>query len=329
MISIFGMHGLPPNVQSSGTIQLDASNEYAAGLIAFFESKAIRYVHFYVVTNTTDGDVNIALKDCNDTVQPAIPGSVLGSTQIAYTITTTGWKRVQLAADYTPAVGEEVFLTLDWVGGNNAIGLVGSDFLDNLHYSTGVSSSNTYNLACAFESTDGTFLKCSSYPYYRTALTLNTDSDPDEIGNLFIFPFMHKICGARFSIDLDYAADLYFYGSSNYYVSMPANRRYSTGRTLSSKFFANDIKVAPNETYRLVIKPTTSSSVSLYQADFPTSYETAARAAIEGGSGVTINKTYRTNAGSWTNTGNSVISILPIITAVGMPTPRTRGARVR
>jgi len=309
---------------------IDASTEYVTQLIIFKESKAIRYFHVYFSAVANAGDVRVSFQGINDTTLPSLMnGTILGVGNSAYgttTISAAGWYRIQLNTDYTPAIGDMCFLCVEptnfqtddsyTVGGS----LVRTS-IHNLykHYSAGGVSASNAIVSYALESTNGTFVLCDlPNPCYITLLTVDTSTTPDEFGNVFTFPTRCKIIGARFIGDLDRACDIKLYGTVTKTFSTVANRRYNANVNVGTAIFTSEYVVEANETFRMSILPSSSTSVTVRDYTYPTSYESAVKTMLFN-SNVTISKTSRKSAGVWTDDATKVVGIVPIISEIEIP----------
>jgi hypothetical protein len=323
----------------ASTITLDADGEYFSQLVKFLESKEIKYLHYRVTTVTTAGDVEAALCEIDSSLAPAFPNAILGVSNSAYNISTvssTGWKRVQLSTNYTPAVGDKCFFRtkmVNYVAGNIKVGSSATIHpYDHTTYTLSylggayAADSQVYQ-ACAFEATDGTFLRTSSPPMYSANRAFSSSSTPDEVGNLISLPFKHRIIGAQLSIDVDNACNIVLYNGGTSTISMIANVRNGTQRYPGREFFSTPITINANTSYRLVYKPTTTSNIGIGDSEFPPSYEAACKSSILQGASVSM--TSRTDAGAWTDTATAIINISPIIDQIDLSQNNFRGSNTK
>jgi len=319
-LSIFGFAGA-----GSYTV-LDNTGEYCSQLVTIHESLTIKYIHFYVTSVTTAGDVIASLNAVNSTSQPAIPGDILGSGNSAYataTISAAGWKRLELTSPLSVSSGDRVFIKIgsyNFVAGSYRIANVSSNlFYDNGNYHLTnlgtVDASATNRLCILLESTTGLMIGCTAIPFSSTALTVNTGTTPDEVGNLITAKYGYDVVGAYVHSDIDAAYDIImYYDGSTYSKSMSENERAAVTSNPFTVYFADKIHVIKGSTYRLVIKPTTTTSITFYECLFPTSYESLVLTNYF--SGETIVKTSRSDAGSWTDDSTKLTTILPIISGI-------------
>jgi len=317
--------------QAQGNTILDANGEYCAQLLIALETGTIKYFHFCVDTVTNAGDFKISLCAVDDTSQPSIPGAILGVGNSAYgtiTISTTGWKRLQLTSNYTFTKGDQFFVKIEHTNfqtgdsikfSNNAI----APSLEQVNYfltylGSVLSASVIVSLSIGLETVLGTFLNTICWPTTTNNFTLKTSDTPDEIGNLISLSYKHRICGASFIMDIDYACNIVLYGSSTKTYSLIANRRGNVNITIGDVYFADPYTAGANESYRLSMLPTENNAVAIRDMTFPTSYETLAKAAVLP-VGCSISKTYRTDAGAWTDDATKIASIFPIIDQIEIP----------
>jgi len=141
--------------------------------------------------------------------------------------------------------------------------------------------------------------------------TINTNSTPDEIGNNFQLPYRARASAAWARAGGSGDFDLVLYdsgGSVLASVSHDASMRQSAN-TIVTELFSSDVILEANTTYRIVMKPTTTTSCSVL------SYLDLNRNASPGLTNWQAQQ--RTDAGAWTNlTGEQVASIGLVIDQV-------------
>lgn len=309
---------------------IDANGEFGSQIIAFWESKPIRYIHIYFSTVGNTGDVMVSLKSINDGSLPSYPDAILGSGNSAYgtaSISTSGWYRIQLSSDYTPAMGEECFFVAGNTNFQSGDSLtVGSasvrQTVSNLYRNTYLGS--TYSagnqlIAFALESTDGTFLNYSiKNPCYITSLSVDTSTTPDEIGNVCTAQRDHTVIGVEFVGDVDGAVDVKFYGLSTLTASVVVNRRINANVGITRKYFSSAYNATAGESYRVSVLPTSTTTGTYRDYTYPTGYEAAVKANLFG-SDVIINKTTRKSGGTWTDDATKVCGVMPVISNINIP----------
>lgn len=133
-----------------------------------------------------------------------------------------------------------------------------------------------------------------------TATAYNTGSSSDEYALRFQVPMDMTIDGGWVRADIDGDADLVLYDSDGTTVlasgSFDASARPQTGAHNHHVNFS-PVNLLANTTYRLALKPTTGTSVTLYGF---TANSNALMAAAPGG-GTSWYRSNRADAGSWTD----------------------------
>lgn len=156
---------------------------------------------------------------------------------------------------------------------------------------------------CTIGYSDGTYPFNGMTPGATTApavVTFNNGSTPDEIGNRFTVPFPCQVSGFWTTADIDGDVEFVLYDSANAVLATVlidkdeeavATAAYHTYRPFAP------VTLVANAVYRLVAKPTSTTSLSVYRMTI------AAAAMMEQMSGgTTWYETSRTDAGSWTDT---------------------------
>lgn len=135
-----------------------------------------------------------------------------------------------------------------------------------------------------------------------TAQSFASNSTPDERGIYFKLPFTASVSGAWARIALTGDTDFVLYGSDGTTVLASASLDKDLGSSSGSAtgymvFFGADVTLTADTFYRLVIKPTTTTSMTLYDFDVNAA---AIMDAID--LGQNCYHTQRTDAGSWSET---------------------------
>lgn len=210
----------------------------------------------------------------------------------------------------TVTAGEMLGCVIDFVSfvaGDSvtvAGGLSGVQALGNAYTDDGSAGSYTKSgnyPALALKYADGTYA-CFDLPIWPlntiNSRTFNSGSTPDERGLHFTLPVTGACSGGWVRIDVDAAADLVLYDSGNTVLaSATITPARVTNSGLSTLVYWDPVTLSANQSYRLVVKPTSVSSVSLYDVDLSTA---ALQAGIPGGA--TWYSTSRTDGGAWTDT---------------------------
>lgn len=156
---------------------------------------------------------------------------------------------------------------------------------------------------------DGTYEAMGVIPANATGNpTFNSGSTPDEIGNRITLPFSCRAAGAWMYADIDNVASVVLYDTDGTTaletVAIVPNERSGTTTCYYFIPFSSSRTLTINSTYRIVLKPTSTSNVGY-------SRMTVLSAAQMGmlPLGTNCYETSRTDAGSWTDDNTSRISI--------------------
>lgn len=138
----------------------------------------------------------------------------------------------------------------------------------------------------------------------RTAVSIDTGTTPDEVGNAFTLPFPAKLNKVMVVLQSTVAAsdfDLVLYDSGGTPVATQSFDGDVYAGTGSNRFaflhLASEVSLSANTLYRIVIKPTTTNNVSM-------TYQVLAATTATMIGGGNIYMTQRTDAGAWTNYNN-------------------------
>lgn len=140
-----------------------------------------------------------------------------------------------------------------------------------------------------------------------STLTYNNGSTPDEIGNLFTLPFTCRLTGGwwRLALTAGAAFDQVLYGPDGSVIStISVDNDHMSGAAGPSVqlIFSDNPVIVGGIPYRISVKPTSATNVTIYSADFSSSaYRTP---TIWNGA---FQKTSRTDAGAWTEDSAKII----------------------
>lgn len=135
-----------------------------------------------------------------------------------------------------------------------------------------------------------------------TGTTFNSGSTPDERGLYFQVPFSCRVAGTWGLLSGTGDCDLILYDSDGTTVIATASLDKdvvagTAGNPLSLVTFAASPTLSASTNYRLVVKPTSVTNTTLYDADVGSA---AQMDAFDGGQN--FHYTQRTDAGAWTQT---------------------------
>lgn len=194
-----------------------------------------------------------------------------------------------------------------FVAGNMEIQtLGGNSAADNTHYvdhfTAAWAKDANASPIFALKYSDGTYAYISGcFPAKDSNVVgVNTGSTPDEVALYFQVPFSCKVNGAAIGVDLDEAADVVLYDSDGTTVlaskSLDADLRANTIR-VPHECQLTETTLLANTNYRLAIKPTTVTNISVPFIDV------AAQAIFDQMSGgQNMHWSQRTDAGAWSQT---------------------------
>jgi len=170
-----------------------------------------------------------------------------------------------------------------------------------LLYTTSWAKQNSAFPRLAVEYDGGTYpmiVGCNAAVNRITEQAFSSSSNPDERGNVIVPPFDATCSGLWASVTLDAVADLILYDSANNVLGSfsldpdirPATSAYNTFAPIPA------VTLAAGSLYRVSIKPTSTSTMRAYLADYVAN---AVLAALSGGTNVY--STTRVVAGGWTD----------------------------
>jgi hypothetical protein len=172
----------------------------------------------------------------------------------------------------------------------------------------------------------GTYAYLQGVVVGMNSLAISTSTTPDEIGNLWVPLVSQRVYGIEAVHDLDGDCDFILYDSnSGVLASVSADKDVRLAASAGTFLlpFSSSIQVAVGQSYRLVAKPSTTTSGTAFYTEVDTA---AARAACPGGAEFTY--TTRTDAGAWSQTTTRQAMILPMIDGIdnGISPNRVFGA---
>jgi len=332
----------PRPIYSTSTFGLATYNLIGAGTIK------IAYI-FRVPKNGTIDQVEW-LMSTPSTVQPmrvafqSLTGSnPSGTTDQFRTFSpTVGWKTPGLITSdgtdsgtkRTVTKGDWVAAVMEWTGSTGDVlfsflnnvnvgiagyrGLINSDFYwMTFNGTTWTGYSNLEGAIFTIKYNDGTYGRFldQTVPIQSLATeAFASNSTPDEIGLYFNLLVPMRVSGAWILLDIDAAADLVLYDTNG--TTVLATTSISTvrsGNFISPAWirFTTDIDLPIGNGYRIVVKPTTTSTVGL---QVYTLNNSAHRESYPGG--LNCQYTSRTDAGSWSQTTTKLPQISLVISGL-------------
>lgn len=315
------------------TYTLDASGEYVAWIIQAPKTGTIDRIHFYAGTVTADGDgLRCRIETLSPTANTPSGTLVGGSSEVTHTTTTANsWNRGTAGLGAAVTRGDSIAVKLLSPAGTTFNGVIRAKFDQNkgpgldpanflvpyiINAIPTAAAVSPGAMAFALEYNDG------SIPYVEAAIpasavtstSFNSTSTPDERGNLFQTPVPMRVIGVYHQIvpgGANQTCDIVLYdngGSALGTIALDLDHYRLASASSSIHYFSSAISLAANTNYRLVIKPTVTSSMSATQYALDTSAGTTALREA-GVSGTTWQLTTRTDAGAWTDTPDTIACI--------------------
>lgn len=316
--------GVPMGVTNVG--QMDADGEKNAMIIRIPRSGTLAKVHFRsgTVTDAPDNGIRISFQDLSGaTGDPDggvdqfrnVPAPIAANTWYSTGLITSngtdgGTKRdvvagqlLAIVADFVSFVAGDNFSAFSGV--STTAGASRADY--HFTYTSAFAGGSWFRATSvipilALEYTDGIFCVFDHYMtpvLTSTSININTGTSPDEVGLRFQVPFKCAIDGCAFRANFGGNGEIVLYDASNNVLAtcpFTANARTQTSDG-TAIFRWVPVTLLANTTYRIVLKPTTATNISLYYITFA---DAAYQAAMPGGSSWYY--TSRTDAGAWSDT---------------------------
>lgn len=278
---------------------------------------------YWRTSTVTNPQVDVRIETVNTTTgEPT--GTLWGTnTNGSYSASSTAsvqWRSATLTAGAVVNKGDLFAVVIAWVSGS--MGVQGSSGGALLPYTTPYLAQYTASWA---RPGDVPIVILNDSGTYRVPLgaacgivsggvSINLNSTPDEIGNLYTPLFTQQVCGITAVVDFDGDMELVVYNAADTVLATiplyPGVRQANTGGG-GIWSLADDITLTKGQQYRLVIKPTTTTNVIVYAWDVPSA---AGVAVAPGGSEFVY--TSRVNGGPWTETTTRQAMVLPVINGI-------------
>ena len=314
----------------SDTQQLNAANEYVG--VAFSASRAcdISSVHFRTGALTSSGTVDVSIETIDGS--DGSPSGTLWDTNTNVTGVTVDTAEslyeAVLTADASVVQGDQVMVEILYGSGDFFIDISQANSLARPSFPYSVSDTgagtdiSTAPPNIGIECADGTWLYIPGALAINSSSLLQFDSDttPDEIGNKFNLPVSVTVCGFSWTSfrssstgGFDITATLYDASDNELTsVSVDGDLGLTSNTERYFTYFPDNVIINANADYRLTITADTAvNSVSYYQHNM---YEAAALETI--GWGGNIQKTSRSDNGSWTDDVDSIVKVSMLVCGV-------------
>lgn len=290
------------------TLVIDAAGETVGFIVRAPKAGTISKIAYRVVGVTTPGNADVRLEtvdlatgDPSGTLWAANTNATqaISTANIAYTTTLTAGAVVAqgnlLAVSIVNATGNYQIAAVT----NTMRGDGGFPYAD--HY-TGAWTKQIFQPVVACEYNDGSYAPMLGTlpPGINNTVTYNTGTTPDEGGMLFTAPVGFRVCGWYAAADFDGDCEIVLYDSNNNVLATCALDKDVRSNTAAGTLvgrFSSQITLTAGASYRLIIKPTTATSLTFYFLDVASA---ALMDCFSAGSSWLY--TSRTDAGAWSET---------------------------
>lgn len=291
-----------------GSTTIDAAGEYVGAVFQAPKTGNIAAIHVRSATVSVAGDGDVRLETVDATTGFPTNTLVAANTNFVRTFSTNNnWYRNVLTAVGPVTRGQRIAAVVRRSTGNYGLSNYDSgSYLASFPYgvlNTGSDSKSGAALNCLIEYDDTTYPQVFNLFGVTTATgsTINTGTTPDEVGLLFTAPLAFRTTGCVVHLDLDGTAEVLLYDTSNNIIAqatwLDPDLRSATGAGRFELYWDAEATLTAGAQYRLVVKPTTVTSVVVSCLDVNTA---AYMSALSGGTDGHF--TQRTDAGSWTQT---------------------------
>lgn len=285
---------------------IDGTNTSAAAVIDPPKTGNIRKVTLRFAVVSVAGNVDVRV----ETLSSGDPSGTLiaTNTNAVVAAAANSWVTATLTADAPVVAGTPIAIVFTRSTGTyNIIGVSGNQMASQFPYGDRFASAVwTRNLvvpAIVLEYDDGSIYDINGvWAVLDNGLfTYGSGSTPDEHGILYNnLPIGLQAVGFWWIGNLTADADMVLYdsgGTAQRTASIASSMRLSNAVGIQRRVWSSPYLMIAGQSYRLVLKPTSASTVVLAYAD---AASLAAMAATPGGAN--IYDTARTDAGSWTDT---------------------------
>lgn len=330
-----------------GTMLMDAAAEKAAYIFTIPKTGTLDTYEFRIgsVTNNPDNGLRISFQNLDANGDPDgtqdqfrdIAGPFSANTWIVPGLITsdgtdTGTKRSVTVGDRIAVVIEFVsFVAGDSLQilslqnfSNSAEKLDGQEFYcDQFLVAWGKTAGDIPNGALKYETSGYYPINGWTFPLLTgNARAYNSGSTPDEISLRFQIPFAGECDGAWVRLDMDGDCDVVLYDGTTVLASASLDssaRLVAAGANVFARWTPQVL--AANTTYRIALKPTTVTNVTLFTW---TSDNAGLMAAASGG--IEWYRSERTDAGAWSDTTTERPLIGLHLNAIDVAAPSGGGA---
>lgn len=305
---------------NTSTFVMDASGEQAVLVFRVPKTGNLQGfgAYFGAVGNVPNNGLKFSFQSVNLTTGQA-SGTILGATAGAHATTaantpaSAGWSDPgnfgEVVAVTRGDVVAAVIAFASFTASDSVTvgGLSGASFQRGFPYGISVLTTKNTNLIpiVAIRYDDGTYVDVVHDGWAVTAhnqTSVNTGTTPDEMGLAFQVPFPCKLRAVLATLSIAAGADydIVVYDSDGTTAlatqSIDGDVTSATNTMFHEHYLDADVTLAANTVYRVVVKPTTVTSLTFHDNSFN---GLALMDTVEGGQSWYL--TARTNAGAWTD----------------------------
>lgn len=275
-----------PLVSTLNAVQtIDAADEISCNIIPITKAGNIAAIHWNIQTHTTGATVDVRAETLGST---GLNSGTLwaANTNGAHITSATGWQRTVLTAVAAVVRGSllAVVVKNPTVSFGNMAIFVGQQLsAGGFPYDISVlTSKQTEGPGYLLEYDDGSFHPFTGYaPFPQTGLTMDTTTNPDEIGFLWTQTVPMRVAewGAILSLAVgaDWRANLYISGNNTPVLTTDydGDTRTSTSAARVQFPFSSTYTLVVGTAYRFALLPKTTADVTMRYWTAPTGYEPA------------------------------------------------------
>lgn len=297
------------------SILLDAVNEKAGAIFQPGKAGTVVGIEFLTGTVTTGGTVDVRLETVS--VVSGNPSGTLFAANSNYSLVIADTDDNAWLGAAQSLTGSAVVALTDIVaavivvpaGANLNIQRSGVPARADFPYTSQFVASWSHSMLCpvvALRYSDGSYAYCPGvWPTSSlTGTTFNSGSTPDERGIYFQVPFKCRVAGWWFHGSKSGDMNVVLYDSDGSTALQTASLDQDVDATNADNYYAGyfsgQTTLNINTWYRLAVKPTTVTSVKLWELGVSVA---ANMDGLEGGQKIYLST--RTDAGAWTQTATS------------------------
>lgn len=322
-----GIMEFPPSigfVGMAGSATLDADGEYLAWVFKIPKTGTLKKIGLHLATVAVADTINVRIETVDDTT--GLPTGTLYVADATGALESPGsgngyWVAINGSTGVSVTKGDivAVRLQLDYVDGNLVLwhsisnlsptAVCGFPYLATYTGGTGAKLASSSIISTGLIYSDG-IVQLPGAMFFSTvaATTFANNANPNYRGLKIVMPFTARCVGAWVYADSDAASNLILYGSDGatamQTLAFPdSDIRSSANNTLHRYLFDTPQTLNKDSIYRLIIQPTTTTSVSISTITFldDSPYYGVDQLPLGQNAVYTTANGTPANEGSWTN----------------------------